>query len=254
MAFASLSRFRITSRGMTRVALALAGVLGLSVLATSFGAGATAQAAPGLHYQRGTYIDNGWLCYGWSNGAYHCTQHWHRSGGRLISNNPGWVPNSGGSSSRTLSTGAPLGDGGHTGGSVSKAPGNIGSWVYTGIPAYSMRNPGGAYSGYFGSCTWYAWYRHQNEPLMRLGNAAAWAWNAPRFGLRTGSTPVAGATVVFQPGVQGASGQGHAAHVERVYGNGWFLVSEMSFYWNGGGWGRVSYRYAHTGSGVTFIY
>ena len=69
-----------------------------------------------------------------------------------------------------------------------------------------------------------------------------------------GSVPAAGATVVFQPGVQGASGLGHAAHVEAVYGNGWFLVSEMSFFWNGGGWGRVSFRYAHVGWGVTFIY
>jgi hypothetical protein len=63
-----------------------------------------------------------------------------------------------------------------------------------------------------------------------------------------------GATVVFQPGVQGASGGGHAAHVEAGFKNGWFLVSEMSFYWNGGGWGRISFRYAHTGSGVAFIY
>jgi len=28
----------------------------------------------------------------------------------------------------------------------------------------------------------------------------------------------------------------------------------MSFYWNGGGWGRISFRYAHTGPGVAFIY
>lgn len=248
----------MSSRGITRAGIALAGVLGLTVLATSLGTTTTAHAASGLHYQRGYYVDNSWLCYGWSNGAYHCTHHWHRSGSRLVSNNPAWVPNYRGSSSvRTISfsapRSAPLGDGSHVG-VVYAAPGNIGSWVYTGISAHSMRNPGGAYSSYFGTCTWYAWYRHSNEPLMQLGNAAAWAWNAPRHGLRTGSKPVAGATVVFQPGVQGASGMGHAAHVEKVYSNGWFLVSEMSFYWNGGGWGRVSYRYAHTGSGVTFIY
>ena len=35
---------------------------------------------------------------------------------------------------------------------------------------------------------------------------------------------------------------------------GWFLISEMNFYWNGGGWGRVDYRLAHTGWGVQFIY
>jgi hypothetical protein len=32
------------------------------------------------------------------------------------------------------------------------------------------------------------------------------------------------------------------------------LISEMNFYFNGGGWGRVSYRYAHSGAGVAFVY
>ncbi|HLZ24353.1 MAG TPA: CHAP domain-containing protein [Ktedonobacterales bacterium] len=256
MAFASHSQSRVTTRGIARAALVLAGVLGLSVLATQAGTGTTAQAASGLHYQRGYYVDNGWLCYGWSNGAYHCTHQWHRSGHLLISNNPAWVPNYGSNSRwHTTSYGAPLGDGGHTGGSLPAAPGHIGAWVYTGIPAHRMSDfAGDPYHGYFGACTWYAWYRHSREPLMRLGNAAAWAWNAPRFGLRTGHAPVAGATVIFQPGVQGASGLGHVAHVEKVYRNGWFLISEMSFYWNGGGWARVSYRYAHIGYGVSFIY
>jgi surface antigen len=89
---------------------------------------------------------------------------------------------------------------------------------------------------------------------MQLGDAAQWAYNADAHGLSTGSDPEVGATAVFQADVQGASGLGHAAHVEAVYGDGWFLVSEMEFYWNGGGWGRVSYRYAHTSAGVSFIY
>jgi len=113
---------------------------------------------------------------------------------------------------------------------------------------------GDPWAGAFGYCTWYAWYRHQSEPLMRLGSAANWAYAAASFGLRTGTTPVAGATVVFAPGVQGASSGGHAAYVEAVLANGWFIVSEMNFGLNGGGWGRVDWRYAHVGSGVTFIY
>jgi surface antigen len=113
---------------------------------------------------------------------------------------------------------------------------------------------GDPYASSFGSCTWYAWYRHRGEPLMKLGNAASWASNAASHGLSTGKTPVVGATVVFQPGVQGASSGGHAGHVEAIYSNGWFLISEMSFYWNGGGWGKVNYRYVHTGAGVNFIY
>jgi hypothetical protein len=28
----------------------------------------------------------------------------------------------------------------------------------------------------------------------------------------------------------------------------------MNFHWNGGGWGRVSYRFAYARSGVSFIY
>ncbi len=82
--------------GMARSALVfagLAGMLGLSVAATQLATPQTAQAASWLHYQRGYYLDNGWFCYGWSSGAYHCTHHWHRSGGRVISDNPAWVPN-----------------------------------------------------------------------------------------------------------------------------------------------------------------
>ena len=134
--------------------------------------------------------------------------------------------------------------------------GTPGPWKpVPGHPTYGMGDfAGDPYSGFFGVCTWYAWYRHRGEPLMRLGNAAQWAYNAPRFGLRVGATPVAGATAVFQPGVEGAGGGGHAAHVEVVLGGGWFILSEMNYYWNGGGWGRVDWRFAYAGSGVSFIY
>jgi surface antigen len=248
-----------------RTALVAAGVLGIATLATQAGSAPTAAAAPGLHYQRGYSVQQGWLCYGWSNGAYHCTQHWHQSGGRLISDNPAWVPANGASSSAVVtswrpaapqprSAPAPLTAAGS--GGISAAPSGISAWAApAGRASYGMADfAGDPYHSLFGWCTWYAWYRHQGEPLMQLGNAAQWAYTAPAHGLRVGGTPVPGATVVFQPGVQGASGAGHVAHVEAVYGNGWFLVSEMNFYWNGGGWQRVDYRYAHTGPGVSFIY
>jgi hypothetical protein len=32
------------------------------------------------------------------------------------------------------------------------------------------------------------------------------------------------------------------------------MISEMNFYWNGGGWGKVDYRFVHEGWGVAFIY
>ncbi|HEU5349697.1 MAG TPA: CHAP domain-containing protein [Ktedonobacterales bacterium] len=236
-----------------RGALLFAGALGLAVV--SLQTVPAAHASTALHYQRGHYLDNGWYCYGWANGTYHCTAHWHHSSaGHIISDNPSWVPNDGTTSSSRRTT--TRSQSSHTSGSgaVSAPPAGIGPWVKpAGYDAYSMSSHG-FYSGWFGWCTWYAAYRHQNEPLMRLGNADTWAWNAPKYGLKTGTHPAVGATVVFQPHVQGASGVGHVGHVEKVYSNGWFLISEMSFYWNGGGWGRVSYRYVHTGAGVSFIY
>jgi surface antigen len=130
------------------------------------------------------------------------------------------------------------------------------AWQHVpGRQSYSMHDfRGDPYAASFGQCTWYAWYRHQGQPLMRLGNAGSWPSRAPSFGLRVSSRPVAGATVIFSPGVQGASAVGHAGVVERVLSGGWMLISEMNFYWNGGGWGRVDYRYAHVGTGVKFIF
>ncbi len=123
-----------------------------------------------------------------------------------------------------------------------------------GHPAFAMTDVNNYYYWAFGQCTWWAQYKRQDENLTRMGNAQYWASGAAARGYRVGSAPAAGATVVFQPGVQGAGGAGHVAHVEAVYPQGWFLISEMNFYWNGGGWGRVDYRYVHTGWGVQFIY
>ncbi len=119
--------------------------------------------------------------------------------------------------------------------------------------SFAMNDPNGYYSWAFGQCTWWAQYKRQDENLTQMGNAQYWASGAAARGYSVGSTPIAGSTVVFQPGVQGAGGAGHVAHVEAVYPDGWFLISEMNFYVNGGGWGRVDYRYAHTGWGVQFI-
>ncbi len=131
------------------------------------------------------------------------------------------------------------------------------SWAYLAVPGYSafgMSDVGGYYNWAFGQCTWWAQYERRDENLMHMGNAQYWAGGAASRGYQVGSTPRVGATVVFQPGVQGAGGAGHVAHVVKVYPDNWFLVSEMNFYWNGGGWGRVDYRFAHAGSGVQFIY
>jgi hypothetical protein len=92
----------LTATGAMRSTLVIAGMTGLfgfAAVASQLApfAAQTANAAPGpliYRYQRGYYLDNGWLCYGWSSGEYHCTMHWHRAAnGTLISDNYRWVPN-----------------------------------------------------------------------------------------------------------------------------------------------------------------
>jgi surface antigen len=118
-----------------------------------------------------------------------------------------------------------------------------------------MQEPASGYYWWaFGQCTWWAQYERQDENLRHMGNAQYWGNGAAGRGYTVSSVPKPNATVVFQPGVQGAGGAGHVAHVIAVYPDGWFLVSEMNFYWNGGGYARVDYRYAHSGWGVQFIY
>lgn len=88
-------------------ALFVTGVLSATFAGASIAVPAPAQASSGLHYQRGYSVQQGWYCYGWANGAYHCTHHWGRaSNGHLVSYNTSWVPNYGAiqSSARTAPT------------------------------------------------------------------------------------------------------------------------------------------------------
>lgn len=139
----------------------------------------------------------------------------------------------------------------------SGPPGGVGPWTpVAGHPSYSFPDfAGDPNSWEYGSCTWWAWYTRRDEPqLASLGYASGWIGAARARGMSVGYSPAVGATVVFQPGVQGASGDGHVGHVVALLSDGWFVMSEMNFYWNGGGYGRVNYRYAHVGAGVAFIY
>ena len=208
----------------------------------------------------------------------HCTTKWHSdAAGGLISDDPAWVATPSGAwpantpadgprrlkygttitATRTLSAKIIVNvRPAYTPPPVYSAPVSAPSSVpVAGHTAYAMSDfAGDPWSQYFGYCTWWAWYRHQDEPLLRLGNAMDWAWNAPKFGLRTGTVPAVGATVVFQPGVEGAGSGGHVGHVEQVLSNGQFVISEMNFYANGGGWGRVDWRVVSMAPGVTFVY
>jgi surface antigen len=107
----------------------------------------------------------------------------------------------------------------------------------------------------WGYCTWWAAQTNLHENLEGLGNAGMWAINARAHGLPVGSTPRVGATAVFAPGVQGAGPLGHVGHVVAVNGSS-FEVSEMNYYGGSppGGFGKVDYRWAYAGGGVSFIY
>jgi surface antigen len=221
----------------------------------------------------------------------HCSSQWHiSSDNRLISDAPAWVPNPTGAwptpddnaetlmlyvvslktESRMGVNVAPKAE--HkvmtkarrtkpnpyqNPGPINPGPGGIGPWTpVPGHPSYGVSDfAGDPYSAEFGQCTWWAWYTRRDESqLGTLGMARDWIANARARGMRTGYSPAVGATAVFQPGVQGAGSGGHVGHVVQILSGGWFIISEMNFAWNGGGWGRVDYRYVHTGSGVAFIY
>ena len=205
----------------------------------------------GLRYRRGYSVQNvfghTWLCYGWSNGAYHCTTHWRRSGSTYQSLNTHWVPNVGAPRPAHSTPSSSY----HASRSLSLRT-VISQWSRTGYGAYTAWWGGDGYG--MGQCTAGARFLSGNHIPTGLGNARDWAANAARRGMATGSVARVGATVVFSPGVQGASYLGHVGHVVGVYANGWFMMAAENDYFDGGGYNRVDYRYAHVGEGVRFIY
>lgn len=99
-------------------------------------------------------------------------------------------------------------------------------------PTRTLASFKGGANGYsYGYCTWYVAGRRAVP--SNWGNASSWYYNAIAAGYSVGTTPRPGA-VAWERG-------NHVAFVESV-GNGTVTVSEMNFWGNGGGWGRVSYR------------
>lgn len=75
-------------------ALLFSGALVATIASASVALPASAQASTGLQYHQGYSVQNGWYCFGWTDGAYRCTSHWVRArDGRIISRNTSWVPN-----------------------------------------------------------------------------------------------------------------------------------------------------------------
>jgi LysM repeat protein len=127
--------------------------------------------------------------------------------------------------------------------------------VPPGFDSFGVRDYfGDIWAGSFGQCTWWAHHKRPDENFYNFGDAWNWANAARAAGYTVTSDPVANATVVFAPGAEEAGGLGHVAHVEQLLSGGWILISEMNFTGNGGGWGRVDYRYITPGPGIWFIH
>lgn len=149
--------------------------------------------------------------------------------------------NTGGGSQVTLNGGSPCA------GSSVAWPGAIQQWtiptgcfgqIFSPNPSRYVSAPS------FGWCNWAA------EVFNTSGQHGYGALHLPQH-----SAPRVGAVVWFAPGVQGAGGAGHYAVVAAIGPNGWLLVLEMNFYWRGGGWAKLDYRYVHTsGGGISFGY
>jgi Surface antigen len=108
----------------------------------------------------------------------------------------------------------------------------------------------------YGQCTWWASQRYFQlsgvyVPWAMNANAYQWSARAREFNWRVSAQPVAGAILDLQPNIQGASGLGHVAVVERVYSNGRVLASSMNW---GPNYSQVSNFVFSPGPGVTFIY
>lgn len=108
----------------------------------------------------------------------------------------------------------------------------------------SIHFGGGYHSFPYGFCTHWAAKKRGGVPWG--GDAKYWPANARAYGYRTGSTPAAGAVYV-EPWL---SRWGHVSYVERVNGDGSFVVSEMNY----AGWAKIDFRTVGAGAGGTFIY
>lgn len=216
----------------------------------------TSHASSAVRYVRGYSIQGGWFCYGWVSPAYyHCTQHWRWQNGHAVSltrfvpnglagNGGGGVGFIGAFSQARIALGQTTS--GQPCHNAVSFPAHISQWTipsgcYAGIyrpnPANYVSRPS------YGWCNWWPEVLHSAfsgyDALHQPGHA----------------TPRVGAVVYFAPYVQGASSAGHYAQVVAIAPGGyWLLVTEMNFYWRGGGWAKVDYRYIHVGSGVSFRY
>ena len=242
-----------------RLIVSLAGSVVL--LAITLSQTPTSQASSVVHYRRGYSLQAGWLCYGWADGIYHCTQRYHAdSRGILVVEHTPFVPQPSNLALITLQGhSAPSGNGTPPAPSAPNPVNTVGQPCHDRVVFPASIHQWSAPSGCYGriyypnpanyvnrpSYGWCNWWPEVLHPTL-TGYAAL---HQPNH-----STPRAGAVVFFAPFVQGASAAGHYAQVVAVGPGGWLLITEMNFYWRGGGWQKVDYRFIHTGPGVVFRY
>lgn len=111
--------------------------------------------------------------------------------------------------------------------------------VYRPNPSHYVYRPG------FGWCNWWAEVIKPQEPTLVIGG---------NRGLLVTRYARVGSTIFFPPNVEGASPEGHYAHLEAISPDGHYaLISEMNFYWRGGGWASVDYRFISLSAPLTYI-
>lgn len=82
--------------------------------------------------------------------------------------------------------------------------------------------------GAYGNCVWWAAYKRSDLRVTMTGSAVSWYEDARRLGFSIEQSPSIGSIVVFDKTSNNI--YGHVAHVEMVYGDGSFSVSEMDYY------------------------
>lgn len=125
-------------------------------------------------------------------------------------------------------------------------------------PTISPSDAGSLDRFFYGQCTYWANMRYHELTghwVPWLGNADAWAYQAPAYGWQTSSVPNPDgpSIIVLQPDTQGAGSYGHVAVVETGvtdYSNG---ISTSNWNWNDE-WATETWVTFYVGPGVTFIW
>jgi surface antigen len=128
----------------------------------------------------------------------------------------------------------------------------------TGMGVSTQAGVGGLNRFAFGQCTYWANMRYHTLTgywVPWLGNAYQWAYGASVSGWIVSSKPNPNgpSIIVLQPYVEGASGWGHVAIVEKINADGSVYTSNYNWY-GSGGWDILSYWTFTPGPGVSFVW